>query len=449
MKIKDRLLLQFTLLFAILLLGVLTSIYFITDKNRKNEFRSRLHDRAVTVAQLFLAEDNLPSEKFQDVIRKYPQSLPEEIVRIYDKDYRPVFIKESSPQWPHAVIDRVRALKQISYGEGQRQTAGIFYKDNSGDFTILASAVDVYGAQAMYQLFWVMLLSFLGSLLITLLIGHFFSGLALHPIKKIVNEVKIVRSTSLDKRLQDTGRQDEINELVISFNNLLEHLQQSFDAQRQFVSNASHELRTPLTSIIGDIEVTLHTRRTEEDYQKALLNVLHETEHLNNLLNSLLELAQANIDVNDLQEVRLDELLWQVKDEYDHHNVAELHYHLCADTRHYTLLGNRHLLFLAVGNILKNALKFSDNKPVSCTLSSGAGKTELSIRDQGIGIDEKDYAKVFQPFYRAANAQHYAGVGIGLSLAERIFRLHNAGIHIHSVAGEGTEVIIGFPDGLR
>ncbi|MFZ8477533.1 hypothetical protein ACO1MN_14840, partial [Staphylococcus aureus] len=69
MKIKDRLLLQFLVLFAILLLGVLASIYVVTDKNRKKEFNTRLRDRAVTVAQLFLAEDNLPSEKFKDVIK--------------------------------------------------------------------------------------------------------------------------------------------------------------------------------------------------------------------------------------------------------------------------------------------------------------------------------------------------------------------------------------------
>ncbi|MHA0110780.1 histidine kinase dimerization/phospho-acceptor domain-containing protein, partial [Klebsiella pneumoniae] len=74
----------------------------------------------------------------------------------------------------------------------------------------------------------------------------------------------------LNKRLNETnkGGKDEINELVVSFNNLLEHLEQSFIAQSQFISNASHELRTPLTSIIGTIEVTLHSEREKEDYRK-------------------------------------------------------------------------------------------------------------------------------------------------------------------------------------
>lgn len=445
MKIKDRLLLQFTVLFAILLLGVLTGIYFITDKNRKQEFNTRLRDRAITVAQLFLAEDNLSSEKFKDVVRKYPQSLPDEIVRIYDKNYQSVFIKENSFQWPHAVIDKVRQSGHIGYTDGNRQVAGIFYNDNSGDFTILVSAVDVYGAQSMRQLLRVMLLSFLGSLLITLLIGHLFSRVALYPIKKVIREIKIVRSTGLNQRLNETGGRDEINELIVSFNNLLEHLEQSFIAQSQFVSNASHELRTPLTSIIGTIEVTLHSEREKEDYRKTLETILSETEKLDNLLNSLLELAQANLDVNELQEVRLDELLWQVKDEYSNDAPVELIYHLTPDPKDYTLQGNRHLLFLAIGNILKNAIKFSDKQPVTCTLIAQQGKTVLNIQDHGIGIKEEDLTKIFRPFFRAANAIKYSGVGIGLSLTEKIFRLHNIIITIHSEQGIGTNVVIEFP----
>ncbi|MFX6830815.1 histidine kinase dimerization/phospho-acceptor domain-containing protein, partial [Acinetobacter baumannii] len=78
-------------------------------------------------------------------------------------------------------------------------------------------------------------------------------------------------SMGINKRLNETnkGGKDEINELVVSFNNLLEHLEQSFIAQSQFISNASHELRTPLTSIIGTIEVTLHSEREKEDYRKT------------------------------------------------------------------------------------------------------------------------------------------------------------------------------------
>ena len=446
MKIKDRLLMQFTVLFAILLLGVLTGIYFITDSNRKSEFRNRLTERATVVAQLFLAEDNLPSDKFKDIIKKYPQSIPGEIVRIYDSSDQPVFLRDSiSHEWSRAIIHKVRSSGSIRYFDHNRQVVGILYQDNSGDSCVLISAVDQYGIKDMQQLFRVMLLFFLSSLLITLIIGHFFSRVALQPIKKMIRDIRIVRSTSLDQRLNESGGKDEISELIRSFNDMLEHLEQSFETQKQFVSNASHELRTPLTSIIGSLEVSLRAKRSEDDYRKTLETVLNETEHLNELLNSLLELAQATIVDEDRQDVRLDELMWQVKDEYAAHHEVELIYHLSADQHLYTFSCNRHLLFLAIGNILKNAIKFSDGKKVDCILTANNHKTSLIIRDYGIGINEKDREHIFRPFFRAANAKKYEGVGIGLSLSEKIFRLHNVLLTVRSQPGNGTDMIMEFP----
>ena len=245
MKIRDRLSLQFTLIFAVLLLVVLATIYLLTYKYRVNDFYDRLQDRAVITAQLFLAEDNLSEEKFRAVQQKYPQSLPSEFVRIYDDENHPVFLKDRSDQWPQEVIDDVRAKGSLFYSEGNVRTAGIYYKDNSGNFVVLASAVDVYGDKGMQQLFWSMFSVLIISIFVMYFVGSLFARIALFPITKIINEVKIIRSSSLNKRLAVKEGKDEINELTITFNNLLEHLEQSFDAQRSFVANASHELRTP------------------------------------------------------------------------------------------------------------------------------------------------------------------------------------------------------------
>lgn len=446
MKIKDKLLMQFTLLFAVLLSVVLTGIYLMTDKNRKSEFSARLKDRAVIVAQLFLAEDNLPKDKFNDIIAKYPQSLPGEIVRIYDKDNRPVFLKDTiSYNWPDDIIQKVRTRGNIYYIEHNRQIAGTLYHDNSGDFCVLISATDLYGMKAIQQLFRVMLLFFLSALLITLIIGHFFSRVALLPVKRIVRNIRIVRSTSLNQRLRESPGKDEIGELVHSFNELLQHLEQSFEDQKQFVANASHELRTPLTSIIGSLEVSLLTQKSKEDYRKTLEGVLNETVYLNELLNNLLELAQtAEVD-KDRFDIRLDELVWQVKDEYAAQNDVELDYDLPDDERSYTFSGNRYLLFLAIGNILKNAIKFSDGKKVSCHLEVFPGKAVLTIRDRGIGISKEDAQNIFKPFFRANNAKQYDGAGIGLSLSEKIFRLHQITLHLYSQPGNGTDAVMEFP----
>ena len=250
MKIKNRLSLQFTLISAVLLLLVLTGIWLLAVQHRKNDFRERLVDRAITKAELFLAKDNLSEENFRDVQKRYFQTLQDEVVQIYDDNYESVFIKDTAAKWPKNVIDRVRKQKLISFSDGNRQTVGIYYIDNSGNYTVMASAVDHYGLREMQQLFWVMLIAFFISVFILFFSGRLFARIALSPIIKVIRDVKVIRSSSLDKRLQIKGGKDEINELAVTFNNLLEHLEQSFGAQRSFVAHASHELRTPITSII-------------------------------------------------------------------------------------------------------------------------------------------------------------------------------------------------------
>jgi signal transduction histidine kinase len=442
MKIRDRLSLQFAGLSAVLLFLVLAAIYGLFWNNRQQDFYTHLLDRAITNAELFLAQDNLSAEKFREVQKKYPQTLPDEIVHIYNDKDESVFIKDSSAQWPRSIIDQVRRDSLISYSHGSRQTVGIFYRDNSGDFVTLASAIDKDGYAKLQQLLGIMVVGFLISVFVLFFAGRIFARIALSPIIKFINDVKIIRSSSLNKRLHTGESKDEINELAVTFNNLLEHLEQSFEAQSSFVAHASHELRTPVTTIIGDVEVTLSQERTNDDYKKTLEGVLTESEKLNDLINNLFELAQTNIDITDFRDLRLDELIWQIKDEWTSRtpeSSIDLQYNLPEDPRKYTIQGNNYLLFIAISNILKNAIKFSNNHIVSLRLYLQNNTPVISIRDSGIGIGKEDLQKIFQPFFRGANTFGYAGYGVGLSLADKIFRLHNVRVDVKSQLEKGTE----------
>jgi signal transduction histidine kinase len=287
-----------------------------------------------------------------------------------------------------------------------------------------------------------MVIGFLISVAVLFFAGRLFARIALSPIIKVINDVRIIRSSSLNKRLETKGGKDEINELAVTFNNLLEHLEQSFEAQNSFVAHASHELRTPVTSIIGDVEVTLSQDRSKDDYVKTLQGVLAESEKLNDLVNNLFELAQTNIDITEFRDLRLDELIWQIKDEWTSRtpeSQINLQYQLPEDPRKYTIQGNNYLLFIAISNILKNAIKFSNNHMVSLRLYLHNNTPVISIRDSGIGIGKEDLQKIFQPFFRGANAFGYTGYGVGLSLADKIFRLHNVRVDVKSQLEKGTE----------
>jgi len=448
MKIRDRLSLQFTLMFAVILFLVLASIFISVEKSRKINFYNRLVDRAFTVAQLFLAEDNLSKEKFEEVQRRYPLSLPQESVHIYNYKFEPVFLNQNTNQWSNNIIEKVIKEKKIQFEDNEKQSVGIFYEDNSGNFVVLISAYDQDGVNRRKQLFWSMTFTFIISIIIMFFMGRLFAWTALLPITKAIKEVKFIRSSNLDRRLQTKQSKDEINELISTFNNLLEHMEQSFNAQRSFVTYASHELRTPITSIIGQIEVTLAFERSKEDYQQTLKSVLAVTEKFNDLINDLFELAQTTIDVNDFEDVRLDELIWQVKDEWMNKVPGcqiELTYDLDTNPEKYTIRGKGYLLFIAIGNIIKNAIKFSENKPIVCTIKSTPKATLISIKDSGIGVAPEDLNSIFDPFKRGANAAGFAGFGIGLSLTKKILLLHDAKVRVNPEYMNGTEFIISFP----
>lgn len=475
MKVKNRLSLQFTLLFAVFLFIVLLGIYISVDQNRKESFYSRLDYRALIVGELYLAQDNMAPENFRKVVEMYPQTLSHEVARIYNDKFQSVFVKEDSVSWSNAnlknihsslkfisdekeswskeIIGKVIEKKKIHFSVGDQQVAGLYYEDNSGNFVIIASAIDDAGLQEMHKLLFIMGISFLASLLITFFLGRFFATIALQPILKITNNLRIIRSTSLHKRLELTRyKNDEINRLSTTINNLLEHLEQSFRDQRSFIANASHELRTPLTKILGNAEVALTTGKEPEDYRNTLRNIISESEKLHAMLNSLLELTQAGIDSSELQKIRLDELLWEAVDEScnefggnkNDSQRIKVKYDLPPEPEKFTISGNRRLLFIAISNILKNAIKFSGEKEVNCTIQCNNNRVIITISDQGIGIAKEELEHIFQPFYRAPNAKGHEGTGIGLSLAEKIIRLHNGTIQVASEVNKGTTFTIDF-----
>jgi len=448
MKVKDRLSLQFTFLFGVVLFSVLIGIYLLEDSNRKINFYEKLEDRAFIAGEFYLAQDNMSKDNFSQVLKKYPQSLSNEVVSIYNDTYQPVFIKEDTARWSKQQIQNVINSKKIRFSQGTQQVVGIYYVDNSGNFEVIVSATDDAGKETMRTLSYIMFFSFLISLVITFFLGRLFATIALRPISRIIDNIKTIRSTNLNMRLE-VGKltHDEINQLSITVNNLLEHLEQSFQAQQSFIMNASHELKTPITSILGNAEITLRNNRDPEEYKQALTSIVKEAEKLNEIMSTLLELAQVNLDKSALQQIRIDELLWEVVDEWGkpQASIIKVDYGNPAELANYTIMANRRLLFIALSNILKNAIKFSGNKPVHCKLSCINNQVIISIKDNGIGIDTNDMVKIFQPFYRSANAQVFEGSGIGLYLTDRIIRLYNGKVEVQSKLQEGTEFKVTFP----
>lgn len=452
MTFRTKLALSFTLLFAAIFCITGIVVYYFSERYTKNEFHERLHDRAHIAAQLYLDEDELSPKMMQRVREQYTKSLPEEQVHIYDSSRLPAFkLGEVDLVGLDDNFDRLDEKGFIEFTTNKRQWVGWKFDDNQGQFYVLVSAEDLYGQSKLVNLGRVLLISFLGSLALVIMGGRVFTRQVVQPINDIVWEVNKIRASNLHLRLKEKGRRDEIGNLVHTFNKMLNRLEMSFEMRKNFISNASHELRNPITAISGEIEVTLSKKRSPEEYIQSLESMQRETERLKKLTCDLLGLAQTGFDGDTMPEeqLRIDEILMEclsdVRFAYPEQAINLDLQQMPSEAGALEISGNKSLLQIAVTNILENAIKFSNGDEVTVYLAANEQGAKLIVKDKGIGIPEQEQPHIFQTFYRATNARSHQGSGIGLSLTEKIMKLHDGNVEVASAEGSGTQVTLYFP----
>ena len=173
---------------------------------------------------------------------------------------------------------------------------GVFYKHNFNNrtYNVFVMAFDNTRTENLSELREILLWSILFSIWLSVLLSYFFSRKAIQPISRIIKSVKNINSLRMSNRLNEGNRKDEIEQLAITFNEMLTNLEIAFKNQEDFVSNASHELRTPLTVMISESDYLLSRKRKQEEYINHISGLVNDLKELNSLLNSLLELAQIN-----------------------------------------------------------------------------------------------------------------------------------------------------------
>ena len=313
MKIKNRLAFNFSLITAGVLLVILTVIYFVFYSFVKNDFYEHLKDRAKVAAQLYLEADEISTDSLGHVRERYLDKLPDELIGIYDERNQS-FIAHKHQYWSDKVIDNVRRKKHVQFAEGKRQAVGIYYNDNQGNFVILVSALDAQNSNQLQDMAKIMLVAFIiinGGIFF---VGRWFAQRSLSPIDGLIKQMQRITVNDLHLRVEEGTGKDEITELAKNFNRLLERLDNAFELQQTFVTNASHELRTPVTSIVGEIEIALNKERSPEEYRHLLNSVLNDSERLNDTITGLMELAQSDMAYTraTLSPVMVDELIWEI-----------------------------------------------------------------------------------------------------------------------------------------
>lgn len=446
MQIKTRLTLLFTSLIAALLLSFALTVYFTSAQTREEEYFKRLKQQGATKANL-LFDTKVSPGVLQLIYKKAPNALFQEEVAIYDTAFNLLYhdaVEIDKVKETKGMIDSTIAFKEIQFYVKDMQVAGFLYSHNNKHYVITSAAKDGYGLAKLSNLLNTLVISFLISVIIIFFVGRFLAMKTLQPVIMMLDKVKNITATNLDLRVDEGNRKDEISALAITFNEMLNRLENSFDAQKHFVSNISHELRTPLTAMLAEMQLTLQKERNNTEYKRSIEHIILDTQKLIRLSNSLLDLAKASYDQTELsfKEIRLDEILLDARNDLLHNHPSfkvNIAFEKEIDNDDYiSVKGNEYLLKVAFINLMENGCKFSDNKQSTVSISYNHENSVLVFSDNGIGISHEEVKNIFKAFYRGANNKYTGGNGIGLFLVHKIITLHNGSITVQSNGKEGA-----------
>ena len=429
--------------------------FLLFKSHMKDLYFDNLEDHAMTTALFYFEKDEIKefnSQRYKQIELQYKR-INNESIRVYDTKTNQLYVRDTIDfDLSEKDLKNIKKEKLQTFTRGDRQFVGLFYKDNQGDFIIIVSGIDRAGNHQLEMLGLMFILFYLAGIPLNYLLGTFLAKQTFRPFTEVIAKVNTITTENLHSRLEvpQTSGKDEIKELVTTFNYLLERLENGIMIQNNFLKNASHELKTPLTIIIGDLDVSLQQPRTNTQYEEILKSLRKDALHLKATLEGLLVLSGLELsEPQQMETIRIDEILWNVLEkkaiEYPESKVS-FNLNAIADQEDLlSIYANKHMLFIALYNIVDNAIKFSSPAPVAIFALSNKNKLVIKITDQGPGISDTDKESIFDLFFRSDNTRHIQGQGLGLFITMQILKLHNINLIVDSEIGKGTSFSLVFP----
>jgi heavy metal sensor kinase len=281
-------------------------------------------------------------------------------------------------------------------------------------------------------------------------VGYFVSSRALTPVDKMISDAKRITARQLDQRIDVPESQDELARLAQTLNEMINGLHRSFEEMRRFTADAAHDLRTPVAALRTEVEVTLMSERSIEEYRNSLQTILDEAIHLSRLTNQLLDLSREDFGLppTSSEPARVDDLLTTAMDDL---RMAAHQKRITIDVHHigpWTVLGDPIRLRRVFMNLLDNAIQYAPyDGRIQVDGEYLPDRAVLTISDNGPGIPAEELPHIFDRFRRVDKARNrqMGGTGLGLAICKSIVEAHGGRIRMESAVGEGTRVIVELP----
>lgn len=355
----------------------------------------------------------------------------------------------------HELLPRVSsAISSPFFSTSKDSSTGIDIRvyttpvvENGQLIAILQVAQSLEDIEATLQrLLLILLVSVPLLVFISGLSGYWLAARALRPIDQITGMARRISAEDLSARLNIPNTNDEVGRLAETFDNMLSRLEESFQRERQFTSDASHEFRTPLTVMKAVLGRIRKKPRTSKEYQQALEELSEEVDRLETLTEELLHLARSDgrkdpafeaIDLSTLVE-DVSDAMYPLMESKGLSFTRQIEADLC-------LRGDSDDLIRLFVNLLDNAIKFTEQGEIRLTAGLQDNVINIVISDTGRGVDTRHLPHIFDRFYRIDESRTTPGSGLGLAIAKDIVQRHQGRIEVSSTLNSGSVFTVLFP----
>jgi heavy metal sensor kinase len=289
------------------------------------------------------------------------------------------------------------------------------------------------------------------SLLLALAVagGWFMARRALSGVAMVTRTAHQISETDLHTRVPVRHRHTEIDQLAITFNQMLDRIQQLVTATRQMNDNIAHDLRSPIARIRGLAEVTLTKSQSADEFQQMAASTIEESDRLLEMINTMLTISRTEAGVHPDRCAQVDlaaiidsacDLFGPLAEDKSIELRKQIH-----DAAH--VYGDQRMLQRMAANLIDNAIKYTDaGGLVTIELRrDGAERILLTVTDNGMGIAPEDQVKIFHRFYRGDQSRSQSGSGLGLSLVQAVARAHGGDVQVESAPQKGTRFTVTMP----
>lgn len=458
-SIRFRLTVWYTLIFSIAMALVFFAFYILTQQSLLSHTDSAITAHTERIVEI-ISQDTTMNQSFiknSDVLAQQFSEMPGMLLVIGDPTGKILYRSQELGVNDSVATDLLEeSAKIIAPTFVNRRIGssslrfGVFPAERNGQpqaIVLMGQPMDVI--QASLRTLTVTLATVYVGLLVLAIIGGFLvARKALYPIAQVSKQLKKISAQNLKERVPDPKTGDEIEELSQTFNSLLDHLDDAFVRERQFIGDVAHELKTPVATLKGGIEVTMSKERTNDEYKKAFSETLIDTNRLSSTIKNILDLAWIGAENANLSENNFDlsSALTELQ-EIAQKLTSQKHITFISKIEPGIVVGGAEdKISRAVLNIIDNAVKYTSNGgSINMSLRKKKGMAVIEIKDTGIGIAEKELEHIFKRFYRGSKAAKTLGSGLGLAIAQGIIKAHHGDIVVTSKAERGTLVSMTLP----